>query len=129
MPLAAERRITMCDKQIMFFVLHKTEVLDPLMIALNKAGIKGATIINSSGMAHSLASSEDSYIISSLRAFLTPDREENKTIIMVLSEEQVAEAKRVITEVVGDLSKPYTGIVFVVPAISVDGLSQSEIAF
>lgn len=119
----------MCEKQILFLVLHKTEVLDPLMIALNKAGIKGATIINSSGMAHSLASSEDSYIISSLRAFLTPDREENKTIIMVLDEEQVKQAKQVITDVVGDLSKPYTGIVFVLPAISVEGLSQSDISF
>ncbi len=119
----------MCEKQILFLVLHKTEVLDPLMIALNKAGIKGATIINSSGMAHSLASSEDSYIISSLRAFLTPDREENKTIIMVLDEAQVTEAKKVITEIVGDLSKPYTGILFVIPALSVEGLSQSEIEF
>ena len=119
----------MCEKQILFLVLHKTEVLDPLMIALNKAGIKGATIINSSGMAHSLASSEDSYIISSLRAFLTPDREENKTIIMVLDEAQVTETKKVITEIVGDLSKPYTGILFVIPALSVEGLSQSEIEF
>ena len=119
----------MCEKQIMFFVLHKPEILDRLMVALNKAGIKGATIINSSGMAHSLASSEDSYIISSLRAFLTPDREENRTIIMVLDEQQVAEAKRVIREVVGDLSKPYTGIMFVMPAISVEGLSQSDISF
>lgn len=119
----------MCEKQILFLVLHKTEVLEPLMVALNKAGIKGATIINSSGMAHSLASSEDSYIISSLRAFLTPDREENKTVIMVLSEEQVAKAKQVIYEVVGDLSQPYTGIVFVIPALSVEGLSESDIAF
>ena len=119
----------MCEKQILCLVLHKTEVLDPLMIALNKAGIKGATIINSSGMAHSLASSEDSYIISSLRAFLTPDREENKTIIMVLDEAQVTEAKKVITEIVSDLSKPYTGILFLIPALSVEGLSQSEIEF
>ena len=119
----------MSSKQIMFFVLHKTEVLDSLMVALNKSGIKGATIINSSGMAHSLAVNEDSYIISSLRAFLTPDREENKTIIMVLDEEQVQTAKDVIYATVGDLSQPYTGIIFLLPAISVEGLTSSNIDF
>ena len=119
----------MSNYQILFFVLNKTEMLDTLMVALNKAGIKGATILNSTGMAHSLAAKEDSYIISSLRAFLTPDREESRTIFMVLTEEQVKTAREVIHQVVGDLSDPYSGVIFVIPAIYVEGLSQSGIEF
>ena len=51
----------------------------------------------------------------SLRAILNPDREESKTIMAVLRDEQIPKAIQVIESVVGDLSKEDTGVVFTVP--------------
>lgn len=110
--------------QMLVFVLNKIEVLDTLMLELNHAGIKGATIIHSSGMAKALANHENDRFIGSLRAYLNPDREENRTIFMILSEEKISVAKNIIYSVVGDLSQPETGILFTLPTLIVEGLSE-----
>ncbi|MEG1887842.1 MAG: hypothetical protein RR177_06890 [Oscillospiraceae bacterium] len=113
----------MNNLQAMFFVLNKTEVLDRLLLELSEAGIRGATVINSTGMAHSIASREDSPAISTFRAFFLSDREDNKTIFMILDENEAQIARKVINCVVGDLSKPDTGILFSIPTLFVDGIS------
>lgn len=110
------------EKQVLFLVLNKIEILDRLLIALNKAGVRGATVVSSIGMAHAIANCEESHIISSMRAFFVSDREENKIVFMVVDDEGAATARKVIHEVVGDLSKPDTGIMFSIPTLFVEGL-------
>lgn len=114
--------MSMENLQVMFLVLNKVEALDTLLIELNHAGVRGATVINSTGMAHAIASHEDSAIISSLRAFFVSDREDNKTLFMVLDDKGIKTAREVIHRVVGDLSKPDTGILFCLPTTFVEGL-------
>lgn len=113
-------------KQLLFLVLNKTHVLDRLLDRLNEAGIKGATVINSCGMAHALASREDSHIISSIRMLFSAEREENKTIFMIVNEKELEAARRVVHEVVGDLSKPNTAIMFSVPIGFTEGLTHID---
>lgn len=60
--------------------------------------------------------------LGSLRAMLDPDREENKTILMVLQEEQVEKVRAVSQSVLGDLSKPDTAIFFTVPVDFAEGV-------
>ena len=108
----------------LFIILNKTEMLDALLTNLTKNGIKGATILNSTGMARQLMSNEDNdttNLFGSLRLILNPERAENKTIFCVLSDEQVIIAKKAITEVLGDLNQPDTGILFTVPVDFIDG--------
>ena len=114
----------MSQKQVLFFVLEKTEVLDELLISLNDAGIHGATVINSTGMAQTLASREDDYSFGTFRDFFRSDRVENKTIFTIIDEQKIPVAKKVINEVVGDLNKPYKGILFAFPVSFVEGISD-----
>ena len=117
----------MDEKIILFFVLNKIEKLDMLLSALNDAGIKGATVLNSIGMAgelSGLSSEDDSHIISSFRAFFTSGKTENRTIFTVIDKKQLSAASEAIRGVVGDLSKPNTGVLFAAPAIYVEGLGN-----
>ena len=105
---------------VLIFVLAQYEKLDKLLVEFNEAGIKGATVINTTGMAHVLNLESDVFL-GSIRAYMTPEREDNRTIFMLLCEEKIAIAKEVIHRVVGPLNKPGTGILFAVPALFSEG--------
>lgn len=108
--------------KLMLFVLNKVDLLHFLLEDLSEAGIKGATIINSTGMGLTLSKLENSFLGGSLRALFDEGREDNKTIFCVIRNDQVAVAKEVIRNVVGDLSKPDTGIFFTIPVDDIEGL-------
>lgn len=108
----------------MFIVLNNTEKLDELLGALADNGIKGATVLESTGMAHKLLSDDyTTRFLGSLRNVLNSDRETNNTIFMVLSDEQVLLARAAVKKVLKDLSKPDTGIMFTVPVDFVEGVN------
>ncbi len=108
--------------KLMIFVLNKIDVLDYLLEDLSKAGIKGATIINSTGMGMTLSRLENSFLGGSLRALFDANRDDNRTLLAVIHDDQLDVARQVIKDVVGDLSKPNTGILFTVPIDFVEGL-------
>lgn len=113
----------MKNMQILFLVLSQYEKLEKLLVELNNIGVKGATVINSTGMAQVLSHETDAFL-GSLRAFLTPEREDNRTVIMVLEEDKVESVKKVIHRVIGSLNKPGTGILFVTNAVYVEGIEN-----
>lgn len=111
--------------QLLLLVLNKVELLEPLLKKLTFAGIKGATILNSSGMLRELSkSTEDLPLFGSLRFYLNPERNESKTIFMALEETKIERAKAIIREVVGDLSLPDTAVMFTLPIITVEGVEN-----
>ena len=64
--------------KLLFFVLNETEKLDDVLTELATNGIKGATVIDSMGMARILSNNHDDNeisFLSSLRSFLSPERE------------------------------------------------------
>ncbi len=101
--------------KVLFFVLNKVEKLNQLLNELVENDVRGATIINSTGMAHSLADSDDHRIVSSLRQFLDPSRKESKTIFMVIDDNEQQKVVDIIEKVIGSLSTPDTGIIFTMP--------------
>lgn len=101
--------------QMLVLVLNKTEVLEELLKSMTHNSINGATILESTGMAHALFAKEDTAFLGSLRLLLDPEHEKNKTIFMVLKDDMVDTAIRVIENVVGDLSRPDTGVIFTMP--------------
>lgn len=112
----------MNGKQIMFYVLNDVSRIDKLLIEFYNAGLSGATVFNSIGMSNHSHSHEDVNVISSFRAFFHCHREENKTIFIILNnDEELEKAKTVIKNVCGDLSKPNSGVFFTVPALYVEG--------
>ncbi len=110
--------------QALFLVLNKVECLEELLAKLAESGVRGGTIIESTGMARVLGDSEDFNILGSLRAFLDPRRVESKTLFFVLRDEQIQKTRNIINEVVGGLDKPDTGIMFGVPLSFVEGVGK-----
>ena len=105
-----------------FLVLNKIECLDDLLSRLNKAGIKGGTIMDGTGMVKSLEESVESYILGSRRLFLDDPLPQNKVLFFIVHNEQVDILRKTVNDVVGDINKPNTGILFGFPISFVDGL-------
>ncbi|HBN82832.1 MAG TPA: hypothetical protein DDZ89_03210 [Clostridiales bacterium] len=105
--------------QLLLLVLNKVELLEKLLESFADKGVKGATILNSVGMARELA---DYPIFGSLRFLIDLDRQESKTIFIVLKDEQVEMVKETVRQVVGDLSKPDTAVMFTLPVLTVEGV-------
>lgn len=109
--------------QFLLVVLNKVEKLNTLLEELMAHNINGATILDSTGMVKELIKVNEDYpILGTLRRFIDIDREESKTIFMVLKDEQIDEAKKIIRDVVGDMSKPDTAVMFTLPVLSVEGV-------
>lgn len=111
--------------QILVLVLSRYEKLDALLVELKDAGITGATVINSTGMAQ-VINRESDHLLGSLRTYLTPQREDNRTVFIVLNQEKVETAKSVIHKVIGSLSEPGTGILFLAPTLYVEGIPTEQ---
>ena len=64
-------------------------------------------------------------MISVLREILNGEDEvqKGKTIFVVLHDEQLEDAKKAITKVTGDLSKPNAGVLFAVPVTFAEGIN------
>ena len=111
--------------QLLVLILKKVEVMNDLIKSLAKAGVKGATILEGTGMAEALANMEDLPIFGVLRRILADEeREVSKVMMLVLKDEQVTQTRKVINEVIGDLSVPNTGIMFTIPINYVEGLGE-----
>ncbi len=106
--------------KLMIFILNKNDVLDTLLEGFSAAGIGGATIIESAGLAVTLSRMGSNIFSSSLRALLSAE-ENNHTIISVIKDSQLEVARKVIYRTVGDLSKPNTGVLCTVPLDFVEG--------
>ena len=110
--------------KLFVFIMNDTEKLEELLAEFARAGILGATVLSSTGMARVLTnySDEELPFLGSIRTLLYPDRKKNYTIFIVLRDEQVETATRTIEQVVGDINRKDTGIIFTVPIDFTKGL-------
>lgn len=110
--------------KLLVYVMNKCEKLDNLLHVLTDEGITGATIINSHGMIHQLLDEGYDSNFLSLRKALNPERNESRTIFMVLDDENVQRVVDIIESQVGALEKDDNGIVFTVPVDFTKGLGK-----
>ena len=61
-------------------------------------------------------------IFGSLRQYLNPDHENNKTVFTLLRDEQVQTAIDIVNKETGGLGRPNVGIVFTLPVSHTEGL-------
>ena len=108
--------------RLLVLILSRVQVLEELLGELVKANIRGATILNSTGMVQALSSSGNNSFLRSLRSITDPDRQDNKVVLIVFREDQVETAVQVIEREVGDLDQPDTGIVFTLPIDFIRGI-------
>ena len=113
--------------KLLTLILKKTELISDLNDELKNIGIHHGTIIDAKSMTNGLRVwSDDSIIIGGVlrRAKNFEYNEPCKILIFILEDEQLEEAKKVIEEVVGDISKPGTAIMFTTPIDFAEGLGK-----
>lgn len=109
--------------QLLLIVINKVEKLDELLEAFLDKGFSGATIISSTGMVSELGKHMENFpIVASLSYIIDLERQENKTIFMALKDEQVEPAKKIVRDIIGDLSKPDTAVLFTLPILTAEGI-------
>ena len=126
MNIVMEREIDIkMNMQMLLIVLNRTDKLNPLLDAFMEKNIKGATILKSTGMVKMLAKDIEHYpIFGSLRSLWDQEeRKDSRTLFLILPEELVETAKECVRMVVGDLSKPDTGIMVTMPLLSAEGMN------
>ncbi len=111
--------------KLMVYVMNDVTLLDRFMIDLKSKGIKGATIINSTGMGRMLSeSTDDMNIIGSLKFLFNGPRSESRVLLMALEDEQIDTVLAIIDNYAGDLTKPNSGIVFTLPIDFIKGYKK-----
>jgi nitrogen regulatory protein PII len=111
--------------KLVVYVMNKTSLLEEFLHELNENGVKGATILNSTGMGRKLVQNDDLDFIGSLKTLYLNPRMDSKVIFIVVKDEQVKTVYKVIDTVCDDLEKPHSGIVFTISIDNVQGYGTS----
>jgi len=110
------------------YILNQTDYLDAILTEFAHNEIKGATIIESNGMARVLSHSHDEEelpFLASLKKLLSPDTDSNNIILTVIKDEQLPLAVEIIEKIVGNLDDQNKGIVFSFPLDFTKGIVAS----
>ena len=111
--------------QLLVLILHKKECLDGLFDALLEVGVKGATVIESTGMAR-IVGEDTRSLFGSIRMLVDPDLESNQTVLMAVDEHLIDKVRFTVNEVLGGLDRPDTGVLFGLPITFFDGKVSKE---
>lgn len=108
--------------EMLVLVLNQPEYLEDILQGFLSCGIRGATVIDSTGMGRTLCDKVP--IFGGIRSMLQGCRPNNLTIFTVLKDSEMRQkAVDVIHRVLGDLQKPNTGFLFSVPVITAEGFA------
>jgi nitrogen regulatory protein PII len=109
--------------KLLVFILNDEEHLEEVMEAYVEAGVPGATILDSEGMARFLT--YEIPLFADFKEFMKGNKPYNKTIISVIKDEEVvSRLLPLIEESVGSLGERGTGIMFTIPVDWAVGLYQ-----
>lgn len=110
--------------QLLVVILKKSDIVDILMQRLAEEGVKGGSVIETTGMAKSLKNASDLNIIDAISELFGSEPVANSKMIMIaLPEEKLQTAKDVVHEVCGDLTKPNAGVMFALPISFSEGIN------
>lgn len=112
------------------FVLNDMSLCDELLFAWEDAGVKGVTILASTGLGRvrqKLALQEDFPIFPSLSEINEHSESLSRTLFTVVESEDIIDQLVKNTEkIVGSLQNPNTGILIVLPTSRVYGLKKTS---
>ncbi len=111
---------------LLVLVLDELEKCTDVLDAWEAVGVTGVTILESTGLGRVRQAMHDDFpLLPSLRNFLTRREMQHRTLFSVVEDEAILErAIAAAQQVVGDLSQPNTGLLFVVPVSQVLGLRK-----
>ena len=106
--------------KLLIIILNKAEKLEEVLEGFIEIGVSGATVIDSVGMGHII--SEEVPIFAGLSFMFAGAKPHNKTIFSVIQDEKEESVIHLLKNILGDLNKQGTGIVFTIPVDRVEGL-------
>jgi len=109
-------------------VLDDPDKSDALLAAWEQAGVRGITILESSGIGRvrNAALKEEMPLMPSLRNLLRSREEHHRTFFSVVENETQVEALAAAAQqVAGDFSQPHSGLLFALPLSHVYGLAKT----
>ncbi len=111
------------------FVLHNPDLCEDLLNAWEEAGVRGATVMHSTGLGRMRGSDwmDDIPLFPSLEALSEHEEYFSRTLFTVVESEAFVDRLVKATEsVVGDLTQPETGFLVVLPVMRVYGLNKER---
>lgn len=112
--------------QLLILILKNENIVEELLHVLAENKISGCTILDGHGMGEALADMDDLPMFGTLRAMMaTNHKQPSKVMLMAAKDEQIIQITNIIKSVVGDLSKPNTGILLSVPVYYCEGMIDS----
>ncbi|MBR4979677.1 MAG: hypothetical protein IKX77_03915 [Clostridia bacterium] len=112
--------------ELLVLILNKTECLKTLLSEFVNHDIKGATILDSQGMAHNLYEYNELRFVGSLRMLLDPEHKESKTILLVIEKEKIPLVSEIVNKVTGGLNHPDTGVIFTLSVNYIEGFGDKK---
>jgi len=107
-------------------VLEQPEHLVAILESFAQIGIKGSTVMNSTGMGRVLMKAGvDGPAMEEINKMIANGESSNKTIFTVVKEKAVLDqAIAIVKSLCGDLCEPGKGILFAVPLALVEGVPE-----
>jgi nitrogen regulatory protein PII len=114
---------------LVVLIVNDPEDCPALLEAWDAAGVKGITILNSSGLGRlrSAGLREDLPLIPSLEDLFKEEEIYHRMMMSVVeSQDMVDQLVQVTRQITGDLDRPHSGFMFVVPVSQVYGLDRRD---
>ena len=115
-------------KYFVLFVLNDTSKCDELLDSWEQAGVKGITILASTGLGRirqKIALRDDFPIFPSLSDIMEHSETQSRTFFTIVEGEELVDTIHKNTEkIVGNLNLPNTGILIALPTTKVYGLNK-----
>ena len=110
--------------KLLVLVLNKTDELNEILEGFLEIGIRGATVIDSTGMGRILSNHVP--LFGGLSHLFSGERPANKVVFSIMQGDcHLREAISMIKRVVGDFKDPGTGILFTLDVDNVLGLAEN----
>lgn len=112
---------------LVVFVLDDPELLEEVLNAWEHVGVSGITVLHSSGLGRTRQGvmMDDLPMFPSLEALEIAQENFSRTLFSAVDGQDAVDAVvKATQQVVGDLSNPRTGVLFVLPVIQAYGLQK-----
>ncbi len=113
---------------LVWLVLDDPSKLDALLDGWEAVGVRGATILESSGLARrrGYLLQDDTPLFPSFSSLIQGEKAHNLTLFALIDEAlPVEQVLRATEQVIGDLGQPQTGVFFAMPLSLVKGVRRT----
>ncbi len=111
---------------VLFVIINQLNKFEEVIKEFSKRNIRGGTIFDTMGLFGMTAHHNTNQVGHSIRGMLNRGRPFNKTIMMVVTDQQIEVVKEAMEAVFGDINGHGNGIMVAFPASQVFGMKNHD---